>query len=172
VCPWNSRQSSVVSRQLKNSHQPSAVSYQRRGVATTDAMEFQPLRIALRHEAPDSGPRTPDIGPETLDHGPRTAAESLTPNSEPLNFSLFNPPLESLAALSEEDFRRVFQKSPIKRVKYRGWLRNICVAMGNSGNSKFLPQLQSLHEHHDPIVREHAGWAIAQIEKMNPVECA
>ena len=81
-------------------------------------------------------------------------------------FSLFNPPLDALASLTEEDFRQIFARSPIKRITYRGWLRNLCVAMGNSTDSKFLPQLQHLREHSDPMVREHAEWAIAQL--VNP----
>jgi len=67
--------------------------------------------------------------------------------------------------MSEADFRRAFAKSPIKRVKYRGWLRNLCVAMGNSGDPRFIPKLQDLASHPDPVVREHAMWAIKEIAK-------
>ncbi|HLY62957.1 MAG TPA: tRNA epoxyqueuosine(34) reductase QueG [Terriglobia bacterium] len=142
VCPWNGigrSQESVVSSQNEEGG---------RRVATTLQTEFQPLRVASGHQVMDSGLRTPDHGQQT--------------------FSLFNPPLESLASLSEEDFRRIFQKSPIKRVKYRGWLRNLCVAMGNSGDSKFLRRLKYFRQHADPVVREHAEWAIARILKSNP----
>lgn len=148
VCPWNSRQSfpqGGISSQLMDGHQPSVISTQRRTAATTDTAEFQPLQVTPGHQAENSGQRTPDSGQQT--------------------FSLFNPPLESLASLSEDDFRRIFQKSPIKRVRYRGWLRNLCVAMGNSGESKFLPRLKDLRQHADPIVREHAGWAVERILK-------
>jgi hypothetical protein len=93
-----------------------------------------------------------DSRPAT-DHGPRTTDR----------FSLFNPPLEALASFTEEDFRRIFRDSSIKRVRYRGWLRNLCVAMGNSGDSRLLPQLQRLRAHEDPIVREHAEWAIEEL---------
>lgn len=163
VCPWNNRPlfpQGGISRQLKSGEKSSVIDRQRKTAATTDLAAFQPIRVDLRPTSGDgagchSHPAT-DNGPQTTDTVHQT-------------FSLFNPPLESLAALSEEDFRRVFQKSPIKRVKYRGWLRNICVAMGNSGDSKFLPQLRRLHEQKDPIVREHAGWAIQQITRANPL---
>src|ERR1700758_745968 len=46
---------------------------------------------------------------------------------------LFNPELSSLSSLGEEDFRRIFKGNPIKRTKRKGFLRNVMVAMGNSG---------------------------------------
>jgi epoxyqueuosine reductase len=77
-------------------------------------------------------------------------------------FSLFNPLLEALA-LSEEDFHSLFGRSPLKRTKYRGWLRNLCVAMGNSGDARFVPWLEHVSEHPDPVIREHAEWALARL---------
>jgi epoxyqueuosine reductase len=76
---------------------------------------------------------------------------------------LFNPPLHALASISEDDFRRIFAHSPIKRVKYRGWLRNLCLAMGNSGDERFVPWLERAAQHSDPIVREHAAWALERL---------
>jgi epoxyqueuosine reductase len=76
---------------------------------------------------------------------------------------LFNPPLEALASLTEEDFHCVFVRSPIKRVKYRGWLRNLCVAMGNSSDARFVTWLERAREHPDPVIREHAAWALEQL---------
>jgi len=87
-----------------------------------------------------------------------------TRHLEPETFSLFNPPLEALAALSEEDFRRIFARSPIKRAKYRGWLRNLCVVMGNSGDARFVPWLERAREDPDPVVREHATWALNRLQ--------
>jgi epoxyqueuosine reductase len=79
------------------------------------------------------------------------------------DFSFFNPPLDVLAALTEEDFRRLFAQSPIKRAKYRGWLRNLCVAMGNSGDPRFIPWLEKARHHSDAIVLEHAQWALKRL---------
>jgi epoxyqueuosine reductase len=103
----------------------------------------------------------------------RTAALTLAPEFEPMSvrsggaegasFTLFNPGLDDLASLTEEDFRRVFAHSPIKRAKYRGWLRNLCVAMGNSGDRRFLPRLERLAVHDDAVVREHAAWALERL---------
>jgi epoxyqueuosine reductase len=79
------------------------------------------------------------------------------------SFSLFNPPLDALASISEDDFRRIFAHSPIKRVKYRGWLRNLCLAMGNLGDGRFIPWLERAAQHADPVVREHAAWALERL---------
>jgi epoxyqueuosine reductase len=47
----------------------------------------------------------------------------------------FAPALQSLAELTEDDFRRVFQRSPVRRAKYAGVIRNTAIAIGNSGNT-------------------------------------
>jgi epoxyqueuosine reductase len=86
--------------------------------------------------------------------------QSLTPST----FSLFSPRLEALASLTEEGFRRVFARSPIKRAKYRGWLRNLCVAMGNSGEPRRIPWLEEKARDADPIIREHAAWALQRLQ--------
>lgn len=71
--------------------------------------------------------------------------------------------------MTEADFKRVFAHSPIKRAKHRGWLRNLCVVMGNSGDRRFVPWLEALVANHgpsgspDPIVAEHAAWALRKL---------
>lgn len=149
VCPWNARPLPVVSGPSLKSGQRSAISSQRKA-ATVDVAEFRPMQVEARKSAAEVPANDPL--PAT-DHGPRTTDR----------FSLFNPPLEALVSFTEEDFRRIFRDSPIKRVKYRGWLRNLCVAMGNSGDSSLVPHLQRLRAHEDPIVREHAEWAFEQL---------
>jgi epoxyqueuosine reductase len=66
--------------------------------------------------------------------------------------------------MTEEGFRRIFAHSPLKRAKYQGWLRNLSVAMGNSGDRSFVPWLDRAAQHSDPIVREHAVWALARLQ--------
>ena len=56
-----------------------------------------------------------------------------------------------------------FRGTPIHRQKRRGWLRNICVALGNSGDRSALPSLRRALADPEPLVREHAAWAIAQL---------
>jgi epoxyqueuosine reductase len=72
--------------------------------------------------------------------------------------------LRDYLTLDDEGFRRLFRKSPIKRIKRRGLLRNVCVALGNVGTPDDLPALRLAAEDSEPLVAEHAQWAISQIE--------
>ena len=74
------------------------------------------------------------------------------------------PSLEELASLTREEFTRRFADTPIERSRYRGFLRNVAIAMGNSGETKFLEPLRLLAANPDPMIREHAEWAISQLE--------
>jgi epoxyqueuosine reductase len=77
---------------------------------------------------------------------------------------LVNPALEWLAQMSEKEFRATFKGSPIKRAKYAGIRRNAAVAMGNSGDDKFMPQLEKMSLDEDLDVAEHARWALARLK--------
>jgi epoxyqueuosine reductase len=59
-----------------------------------------------------------------------------------------------------DEFRRTFRSSPVKRAKREGVRRNAVVAMGNSGERKFLPLLKKLLADEDEVIRETADWAI------------
>jgi epoxyqueuosine reductase len=78
---------------------------------------------------------------------------------------LVNPELESLADLGLDEFRRLFRGTPVKRAKHAGLLRNVAIAMGNSGETKFLSRLSQLAEHDDSAVADAAAWAIGQLQK-------
>ena len=65
--------------------------------------------------------------------------------------------------LTEAEFRALFRKSPIKRIKRRGFLRNVCVALGNVGDEADLPALERAAADPEPLIAEHAAWAIQQI---------
>ena len=73
--------------------------------------------------------------------------------------------LRDYLALDEERFRALFRKSPIKRTKRRGLLRNVCVALGNVGGADDLPALEKAATDHEPLIAEHARWAIEQIRQ-------
>jgi epoxyqueuosine reductase len=73
--------------------------------------------------------------------------------------------LHALLEISQAEFRRRFAKSPILRVKRRGLLRNVCVVLGNIGTADDLPVLRRAELNEEPLVREHAAWAIGEIEK-------
>ncbi|HEY6301719.1 MAG TPA: tRNA epoxyqueuosine(34) reductase QueG [Terriglobales bacterium] len=80
---------------------------------------------------------------------------------------LVNPALDWLAEMQPEEFRAVFRGSPVRRAKLSGLRRNAVVAMGNSGNKKFVPTLKKLSEDPDPAVAEHARWAVATLEQSS-----
>ncbi len=75
----------------------------------------------------------------------------------------YAPDLVELSALTEAGFRDRFRQSPVRRAKYSGFLRNVAIAMGNSGDARFLQPLQRLSASPDPQVAEHATWALAQL---------
>jgi epoxyqueuosine reductase len=65
--------------------------------------------------------------------------------------------------LGDEEFRQMFRDSPIKRIKRRGFLRNVCVALGNVGEESDLPALERVVHDPEPLIAEHARWAIERI---------
>ncbi len=75
------------------------------------------------------------------------------------------PDLIELLALDEAGFRQRFLGTPIFRTKRRGFLRNVCVALGNIGDAEALPSLQHAAVDIEPLIAEHAKWAIKQIQK-------
>ena len=71
--------------------------------------------------------------------------------------------LRDYLELTDAEFRQLFKSSPIKRIKRRGFLRNVCVALGNAGDASDLPALERAAADPEPLIAEHAGWAIEQI---------
>ncbi len=74
-------------------------------------------------------------------------------------------PLRDFLSLDEPAFKSLMQGSPILRAKRRGFLRNVCVALGNCGSDDDLPALHAAANDPEPLVREHAEWAIEQLVK-------
>jgi epoxyqueuosine reductase len=107
---------------------------------------------------------------------PRTEAREFLPRSfssgnESEAGSLFFPDLLRLVSLGEAEFRETFRGSPIKRTKWRGLVRNACIALGNSGmrpEAAAYPQavhaLGELSAHPDSVISESARWALSRIK--------
>ncbi|HET7441356.1 MAG TPA: tRNA epoxyqueuosine(34) reductase QueG, partial [Terriglobales bacterium] len=91
---------------------------------------------------------------------PATNVPEFAPQPE-----LVNPALEWLAGMEAEEFRRKFRSSPVRRTKLQGLRRNAVIAMGNSGEQKFLPLLRKLAGDADPIIAEAATWAAGNLER-------
>ena len=77
---------------------------------------------------------------------------------------LKTPGLDELAALDDAAFREIFSGSPVKRSGRDRFIRNVCVALGNSGNRLLAPVLQPLLEDASPLVRGAAIWALARLD--------
>jgi epoxyqueuosine reductase len=118
---------------------------------------FQPRPLAVTNDS--------HRGTEAQRNSCSENADKDDPHPQAAALTTFNPPLELLANLTEEEFREFFHRSPVKRAKYRGLLRNVAVAMGNSGLPKFRPALEKLTQHPDSVVQEHARWALERLEK-------
>jgi epoxyqueuosine reductase len=89
---------------------------------------------------------------------------------------LFAPAFESLAAITEASFRESFRGSPIKRTKWRGLVRNACVALGNAKLSpdtqthqRVCALLDRLAASPDEVVADHARWALDRLRAPRPL---
>ncbi|HEX4641823.1 MAG TPA: tRNA epoxyqueuosine(34) reductase QueG [Candidatus Acidoferrales bacterium] len=109
-----------------------------------------------------------DVCPWNL-RAPLTTLANFQPRAR-REHSLFSPGLEWLVSLSEDEFRETFRGSPVKRTKWRGLVRNACVAIGNSGlrpgeprYAEICARLAELASCSDTNLAEHAHWALGRL---------
>jgi len=96
-------------------------------------------------------------------HAPERAAPTREPAFAPREITVA-PKLVDLLRMREEEFRTAFRRSSVKRAKWRGFRRNVAVALGNSGQADALTViLQELARETDPVVREHLEWAVEKV---------
>jgi len=101
---------------------------------------------------------------------PQTPLPALQPREK-----LVAPELRWLLSLTEEEFRQTFRGSAVRRAKWRGLVRNACIAAGNAGALRTAPhapesvrlrqRLAQLAASGDAVIAEHASWALAQIAR-------
>jgi epoxyqueuosine reductase len=93
--------------------------------------------------------------------------QEVCPWNEPFNESIapeLMPFMPDLMALDDAGFSRRFTKSAIKRAKRRGLLRNVAVALGNTGNREAVPVLaRAMESEPEPLIRSHAAWALGAL---------
>ena len=125
-----------------------------RRAPVTQAEEFQPRIFPQPKENQPRDQTGPDIAAQSAEEE-----------------SLFLPRLEWLAAMTEEQFRATFRGSPIKRTKWRGLVRNACIALGNSAPKPGTPHyarsctlLNRLAASPEPSISESARWALSRIQ--------
>ncbi len=85
---------------------------------------------------------------------------------------LVAPKLIDLMQLDDVDFRSRFKGSPIKRTKRRGLLRNVAIALGNWGDEAAMPILEQACQDPEPLIQEHAAWALARIGGLSEPKSA
>jgi epoxyqueuosine reductase len=83
---------------------------------------------------------------------------------------IFAHSLRDFLGMDDDRFRQVFAKSPIKRIKRPRFLRNVCVALGNTGTEADLPALEVAAKDPELLISEHAEWAIREISLRTEVK--
>jgi epoxyqueuosine reductase len=113
---------------------------------------------------------TEELQPRVFRSGDTSQAGTSQP---PASESLLFPRLEWLASLSESEFRELFRASPIKRAKWRGLIRNACIALGNSAlppssatHTRVTKLLSQLATSPEAVIAESAQWALSRIQQL------
>jgi epoxyqueuosine reductase len=84
-----------------------------------------------------------------------------------LHPALAERPLRAWLSVSETEFAELFRRSPVRRSKRRGFLRNVCVALGNAGTEADLPELERVAADEEALVAGHARWAVEEIRRRH-----
>ena len=87
----------------------------------------------------------------------------------PVRRELVNPELAWLGAMEGPEFNRWFRGSPLERTRRKRVLRNVAIAMGNSGQTEFVPRLEEWASGEDEVLAEAARWALARIHGKTDV---
>ena len=82
------------------------------------------------------------------------------------------PDLREMLAWDDDAFHAAFAGTPVRRLKLPRWKRNICVVLGNIGTDEDIPALRQAASSQDPLLAEHAAWAIQEIELRKGVSIA
>ena len=81
------------------------------------------------------------------------------------------PELAFLAGMTETEFRERFSGTAVTRAKRKGMARNAAIALGNSGDERAIPVLESmLLSHDEPLARGHAAWALGHLTGQDAVK--
>jgi epoxyqueuosine reductase len=73
------------------------------------------------------------------------------------------PDLAALSRLDDAQFRALFTKSPVKRTGRDRFIRNVLIAIGNSGEASLAPEAERLLDDASPLVRGAAVWALSRL---------
>lgn len=155
-----------------------------RKAPTTNEERFMPRNVKVGRQKPEVRSHTSDAGSPNASRSPLATGQS-SQNTATLS-SLLAPDLLALASLTEDDFRRTFRGSAVKRTKWRGLVRNACIALGNcSGDlqvaargvpttaglpagtgdpARISARLEKLSRSADPVIADAARWALERVQ--------
>jgi epoxyqueuosine reductase len=86
--------------------------------------------------------------------------------------ALRGPPLADLARLDDGGFRALFAKSAVKRIGRARFVRNVLIAIGNSGDADLAAQAERLLDDQSPLIRGAAVWALGRLDRDRLRQCA
>lgn len=108
-----------------------------------------------------------DICQDVCPWNAKSARRAMVPEDEakrmPSREALINPSVEWLAGLDSRGFKQWFRGSPLERTGKKRLQRNVAIAMGNSGETRFVPPLEAWAEGEDAVLAEMARWALGRI---------
>ncbi len=153
VCPWN------------------------RKAPVTTLAAFQPREVDRIPKIEDRNSKLENRNTPSIERSSRISNDEFRVSnpdsrvsSDDFRISLFAPSLEWLASLSQEQFSATFRGSAVKRAKWRGLVRNACVALGNSriapgspAYARVVALLERLAASGDSLIADHARWALARL---------
>jgi epoxyqueuosine reductase len=158
VCPWN-RKAPVTA----------LAAFQPREVDRNPKIDDRNSKLEMRNSP--SIKRSSRISNDEL----RVSNVDSRVSNDEFHISFFAPELEWLASLSQEQFSAIFRGSAVKRAKWRGLVRNACVALGNSriapgspAYSRVAALLERLAASDDSLISDHARWALARLPSPAP----
>jgi epoxyqueuosine reductase len=106
-----------------------------------------------------------DVCPYNIKFAKALPDESPYAPREALNSKDARTLARELLAMDQPAFSAAFKGSPMKRAKRRGLARNAAVALGNVGTAEDIPVLEAALAHDEPLVREHAAWALERLQR-------
>jgi epoxyqueuosine reductase len=77
--------------------------------------------------------------------------------------------LGELARLDDQAFRKLFAGTPVKRTGRDRFIRNVLIALGNSGDAALLPEAERLLDDPSPLVRAMSVWALSRLAEPQRV---
>lgn len=99
----------------------------------------------------------------------RKAAKTAEPGFQPRE-GFYNPGLGSFSGMGPDEFSARFKGSPVKRAKRKGFLRNVLIAMGNSGDKSLIPVIEEYLTDPEPLIRSHAQWALRKLGREESLD--